>query len=80
MTMAVLGQCLFDWHGTVAERKHRIHSYHPAVAPLTFCSYDKETGTGGSNGATMRFAPEKDHGANAGLAAAQNFMEPVHGK
>lgn len=42
-------------------------------------SYDKETGTGGSNGATMRFAPEGDHGANAGLKAARDFLEPVKG-
>lgn len=25
----------------------------------------------------MRFAPEKDHGANAGLQAARDFLEPV---
>ena len=43
-------------------------------------TYDKETGTGGSNGATMRFAPEGDHGANAGLKAARDFLEPVKGK
>ena len=42
-------------------------------------SYDKETNTGGSNGATMRFAPEGDHGANAGLKAARDFLEPVKG-
>lgn len=42
-----------------------------------FSSYDKETGTGGSNGATMRFAPEGDHGANAGLKAARDFVEPI---
>ena len=46
---------------------------------LTNCSYDKETGTGGSNGATMRFDPEADHGANAGLKAARDFLEPVKG-
>ena len=40
-------------------------------------SYDAATGTGGSNGATMRFAPEGDHGANAGLKAARDFLEPV---
>ena len=34
-------------------------------------TYDKATGTGGSNGATMRFAPESEHGANAGLAVAR---------
>lgn len=44
------------------------------------CSFDKETGTGGSNGATMRFAPEGDHGANAGLKAARDFLEPIKGK
>jgi cytochrome c peroxidase len=42
-------------------------------------TYDKETGTGGSNGATMRFAPESDHGANAGLKTARDFLEPVKG-
>lgn len=40
-------------------------------------TYDKETGTGGSNGATMRFAPESDHGANAGLKTAREFLEPI---
>lgn len=44
------------------------------------CRYDKETGTGGSNGATMRFSPEGDHGANAGLKAARDFLEPIKGK
>jgi cytochrome c peroxidase len=39
--------------------------------------YDKDTNTGGSNGATMRFAPEGDHGANAGLKAARDFLEPI---
>lgn len=55
-------------------------SYGPVLLRLAWhCSgtYDKETNTGGSDGATMRFAPEKDHGANAGLQAARNFLEPV---
>ncbi|KAI9751637.1 MAG: heme peroxidase [Chaenotheca gracillima] len=55
-------------------------SYGPVLVRLAWhCSgtYDKDTGTGGSNGATMRFAPENDHGANAGLKAAQDFLEPV---
>lgn len=30
-------------------------------------TYDKETKTGGSNYATMRFKPEAEHGANNGL-------------
>jgi cytochrome c peroxidase len=55
-------------------------SYGPVLLRLawhTSGTYDKETGTGGSNGATMRFAPESDHGANAGLKAARDFLEPV---
>ncbi|KAI9893626.1 MAG: heme peroxidase [Vezdaea aestivalis] len=55
-------------------------SYGPVLLRLAWhCSgtYDKATGTGGSNGATMRFSPEGDHGANSGLKAARDFMEPV---
>ncbi|CAD6503966.1 BgTH12-05708 [Blumeria graminis f. sp. triticale] len=58
-------------------------SYGPVLVRLAWHAsgtYDKETGTGGSNGATMRFSPEKDHGANAGLEAARNFLEPVKEK
>ena len=58
-------------------------SYGPVLVRLAWhCSgtYDKETKTGGSNGATMRFAPEGDHGANAGLKHARDFLEPVKAK
>lgn len=58
-------------------------SYGPVLVRLAWHAsgtFDKETGTGGSNGATMRFAPEGDHGANAGLKAARDFLEPVKGK
>lgn len=27
----------------------------------------------------MRFAPEGDHGANAGLKAARDFLQPIKG-
>jgi catalase (peroxidase I) len=37
----------------------------------------QKTKTGGSNGATMRFAPESTDGANAGLNFARDFLEPV---
>ncbi|KAE8213169.1 hypothetical protein CF327_g3261 [Tilletia walkeri] len=43
-------------------------------------TYDKNTNSGGSNGATMRFAPESDHGANAGLLVARNYMDDIHKK
>ncbi|KAI0125911.1 peroxidase [Xylariales sp. AK1849] len=55
-------------------------SYGPVLVRLAWHAsgtYDKETNTGGSNGATMRFAPEGDHGANAGLKHARDFLEPV---
>ncbi|WYZ34494.1 hypothetical protein EsH8_I_000770 [Colletotrichum jinshuiense] len=55
-------------------------SYGPVLVRLAWHAsgtFDKETGTGGSNGATMRFSPEADHGANAGLKAARDFLEPV---
>lgn len=55
-------------------------SYGPVLLRLAWHAsgtFDKETGTGGSNGATMRFAPEGDHGANAGLKAARDFLEPI---
>jgi cytochrome c peroxidase len=55
-------------------------SYGPVLVRLAWHAsgtYDVATGTGGSNGATMRFAPEGDHGANAGLKHARDFLEPV---
>jgi cytochrome c peroxidase len=55
-------------------------SYGPVLLRLAWhCSgtYDAETKTGGSNGATMRFAPESAHDANAGLKAARDFLEPI---
>ncbi|KAL2757117.1 hypothetical protein ACRALDRAFT_2101603 [Sodiomyces alcalophilus JCM 7366] len=58
-------------------------SYGPVLLRLAWHAsgtYDKETGTGGSNGATMRFSPEADHGANAGLKNARDFLEPVKEK
>lgn len=58
-------------------------SYGPVLVRLAWhCSgtYDTATKTGGSNGATMRFAPEADHGANAGLKLARDFMEPMKGE
>ncbi|PUU78506.1 heme peroxidase [Tuber borchii] len=58
-------------------------SYGPVVLRLGWHAsgtFDKETKTGGSNGATMRFAPEADHGANAGLKAARDLLEGVKQK
>lgn len=58
-------------------------SFGPVLVRLAWHAsgtYDKLTNTGGSNGATMRFAPESDHGANAGLAKARDVLEKVHVK
>ncbi|KIM75963.1 hypothetical protein PILCRDRAFT_826808 [Piloderma croceum F 1598] len=55
-------------------------SYGPLILRLAWHSsgtYDKETNTGGSNYATMRFAPESLHGANAGLQLARELMEKI---
>lgn len=75
--MAATVLCCCVWHGTAREREYTQLYLTPLNQQLTCYSYDKLTGTGGSNGATMRFAPEADHGANAGLKAARDFLEPV---
>ncbi|KAI9355620.1 heme peroxidase [Zopfochytrium polystomum] len=43
-------------------------------------TYSKHDGSGGSNGATMRFKPESTDGANAGLEKARAFLEPIKQK
>jgi len=40
-------------------------------------TYSAKDNTGGSNGATMRFAPESEDDANAGLSIARDLLEPV---
>lgn len=58
-------------------------SFGPVLLRLAWHAsgtYDQATGTGGSDGATMRFPPESEHGANAGLVVARDFLEPVKEK
>ncbi|CAG8507340.1 9255_t:CDS:2 [Ambispora leptoticha] len=58
-------------------------SFGPVLLRLAWHSsgtYDKETGTGGSNGATMRFAQEGGYGANAGLNVARDKLEKIKEK
>ena len=58
-------------------------SYGPVLVRLawhTSGTYDKVSKTGGSNGATMRFAPENSFGANAGLSIARDLLEPIKKK
>jgi catalase (peroxidase I) len=40
-------------------------------------TYDKKDGSGGSNGATIRFPPESTDGANAGLSIIRDLLLPV---
>ncbi|PLW16433.1 hypothetical protein PCANC_18957 [Puccinia coronata f. sp. avenae] len=58
-------------------------SWAPVLVRLAWHAsgtYDKHSKTGGSNGATMRFAPESNHGANAGLGLARDKQEPIYKK
>jgi cytochrome c peroxidase len=58
-------------------------SYGPLFVRLAWHAsgtYDPKTGTGGSDGATMRFKPESGDGANAGLQLARDLLEPVFKK
>lgn len=58
-------------------------SWAPVLVRLAWHAsgtYDKDSKTGGSNGATMRFAPESNHGANAGLGLARDKLEPIYKK
>lgn len=76
-------QAVYDTiaHKFIDEDDYDDGSYAPVVLRLGWHSsgtYDAETGTGGSNGATMRFDPEGKHAANTGLVNARNFLEPIH--
>lgn len=58
-------------------------SYGPVLVRLawhTAGTYDKVSGTGGSSGCTIRFSPECNYGANAGLEAARKVLEPIKAK
>jgi cytochrome c peroxidase len=43
-------------------------------------TYDRASGTGGSDGATMRYAPESTDGANNGLTLARDVLAPLKKK
>lgn len=58
-------------------------SYAPIFIRLAWHSsgtYNKADGTGGSNGATMRFSPEMDDPENGGLQHARAKLEPIYEK
>jgi len=58
-------------------------SWGPVLVRLAWHSsgtYCKNSKTGGSEGAAMRFSSEGNWGANAGLDHARNFLEPIKEK
>merc|ERR1719446_1710486 len=60
---------------------HDDGSYAPLLIRFAWhcCgTYDKESQTGGSNGATMRFEAEANDSENAGLHKAKNLLAPIH--
>jgi cytochrome c peroxidase len=72
-----------DIEGLLERPGHDDGSMGPIFVRLAWHAsgtYDKATGTGGSNGATMRFAPESEHGANAGLKLAVAALDPIKKK
>ncbi|ORZ32192.1 heme peroxidase, partial [Catenaria anguillulae PL171] len=55
-------------------------SYGPLFVRLAWHAsgtYSKHDGSGGSNGATMRYHPESSDGANNGLNLARDLLEPI---
>ncbi|CAM9252813.1 unnamed protein product [Choristocarpus tenellus] len=63
----------YDWHGILQELSPRQDNDDPPILIA-------KGATGGSNGACMRYSPEKDWGANAGLDIARDFLEPLKAK
>jgi len=72
-----------EWNAVAAELKELIEddaNLGPFMVRLAWhCSgsYNKADGSGGSNGATMRFNPEAGHGGNAGLDLMRDYLEPI---
>jgi len=72
-----------DIKAVLQDAKYDDGSYAPVLIRLAWHSsgtFDRVTGTGGSNGALMRFPPESAHGANAGLEVARSRLEPIKAK
>jgi catalase (peroxidase I) len=80
-----------DFHGSkhAPEIKSKIITTSANACPIAVRlawhasgTYDKNDNTGGSNGASMRFAPESTDGANAGLEVIRGMLSsgtPIEG-
>jgi len=79
-----------DWDAVKADIKSVMNtpswddgSYAPFFIRLAWHSsgtFNKEDGSGGSNGATMRFPPESEDPQNGGLDQARATLEPIYEK
>merc|ERR1719253_2225645 len=68
-------------HSVMYDPSHDDGSYAPLLIRFAWhlCgTYDKETKTGGSNGATMRFEAEANDPENAGFDKAKALLAPIH--
>jgi len=77
-----------DFHGSkfAPEIKSKIITTSANACPMAIRlawhasgTFDKNDSTGGSNGSTMRYAPESTDGANAGLDIMQGMLKGVEG-
>lgn len=72
-----------DIKNIMYNRQHDDGTYAPLFIRFAWhcCgTFNKEDGTGGSNGSTMRFAAEQSDPENAGLGKARALLEPIHQK
>lgn len=72
-----------DLEDLLDDEKYMNEPLGPVFVRLAWHSsgtYCKHTRTGGSDGATMRYEPEKSWGANAGLARARDVLDPLKRK
>lgn len=78
----------FFENAVAAEIQHKIINEKANSCPMairlawhasgTWDQSDSSKTQGGSNGATMRFEPESNHGANAGLGIERDILKPVN--
>jgi len=72
-----------DIEAVLDNPKYDDGSYGPVLVRLAWHAsgtYDVTSKTGGSDGATMRFTPEANHKANAGLDVARSLLNPIQAK
>jgi len=78
-----LSQVRKDVKSIMYNRYHDDGTYAPLFLRFAWhcCgTFNKEDGTGGSNGSTMRFEAEQRDPENAGLDKARALLEPIHQK